>query len=99
MLLGYLLHDRWVQYWLSILNRIDCCQDRAKSLYVVLFDLNEEIYRADINDNNIFLTSGGSIQITIPESLMPSKVALFSKAKTYLHLADINIYSCLPSVE
>ena len=84
---------------INIFNRVDCCQDRAKSLYVVLFDLNEEIYRADIKDNNIFLTSGGSIQITIPENLMPSKVALFSKANTYLHLADINIYSCLPPIE
>lgn len=93
------LQAKFVIDSIRILNRVDCCQDRAKSLCVVLFDMNDETYRADINDNTVFLTSGGSIHIKIPENLMPSRVAVFSKANTYVHLADINIYSCLPPFE
>ena len=84
---------------IRIVNRIDCCQDRAKSLCVVLFDMNNEIYRVDVIDNPVFLTSGGAMQIKVPENLMPSRVAIFSKANTYLHLADLNVYSCLPLLE
>lgn len=84
---------------IRIVNRVDCCQDRAKSLCVVLFDMNNEIYRVDVIDNPVFLTSGGAMQIKVPENLMPSRVAIFSKANTYLHLADLNVYSCLPLLE
>jgi len=34
---------------------------------VCLFDMNDEIHRIDIPDHPVFLTSGGSIQIKIPE--------------------------------
>ena len=85
---------------ICIVNRVDCFYDRATSLCVVLFDMNDEIYRIDLPDDPVFMTSGGaSIQIIITEYLMPSRVAVFSKANTYLHLAEINIYSCLPPMD
>jgi len=93
------LQAKFVIDSICILNRVDCCWDRAKSLCVVLYDMNDEIYRADIDDNTVFLSSGGSIQIKIPDNLMPSRVAVFSKANTYLHLAEINVYSLLPPFE
>jgi hypothetical protein len=93
------LQAKFIIESIRIVNRVDCCHDRAKSLCVVLFDMNDEIHRIDIPDHPVFLTSGGSIKIKIPEHLMPSRVAVFSKANTYLHLADINIYSCLPPME
>jgi hypothetical protein len=93
------LQAKFIIDHIRIVNRVDCCQDRARSLCVCLFDRKDEIHRIDIPDHPVFLTSGGSIQIKIPEHLMPSRVSVFSKVNTYLHLSDINIYSCLPPME
>jgi len=84
---------------IRIVNRVDRCHDRANSLCVSLFDMNDEIHRIDIPDNHLFLTSGGSILVKMPEFLNASRVAVLSKAHTYLHLAEINIYACLPPLE
>jgi hypothetical protein len=93
------LQAKFVIDSIIIVNRVDCCQDRARLLCLSLYDMKDEIYRVNIPDHAEFLGNGGSIEISIPDNLMPSRVALFSRASTYLHLADINIHSLMPPMQ
>lgn len=49
------LQAKFIIDCIRIVNRVDCCQDRAKSLCVCLFDMNDEIHRIDIPDHPVFL--------------------------------------------
>ncbi len=80
----------------EIVNRTDCCQDRAKSLWVLLFDLNARVYSAPIPDGNLFLVDGGSTSIKFSEPIWASRVAVLSTANTYLHFSDVKIWSHNP---
>lgn len=84
---------------IRIVNRVGSCQDRAKLISVILFDLNDEIFRVDVNDNKLFLSSGGAIQIKISNNISASRVKILSRASIYLHLSEINVFSCLPPFE